>query len=160
MLRGDGKGGFDVVPPAESGIVVPGDARALGLSDLNRDGWPDLVVTRNNDTPLLLANRGVAKHHSFGVALQGAPGNPTAVGAVLTLSMGDGSRQTAGIFAGSGYFTQSSPTAFFAYSDSNPPTHLAIRWPDGQQTEQAIDTHPPGLLRISDPLARSAAKSP
>jgi hypothetical protein len=46
LLRGDGRGHFAPVPPAESGLVVPGDAKALAV--LDHDGWPDFVVTRNN----------------------------------------------------------------------------------------------------------------
>jgi hypothetical protein len=76
LLRGDGAGGFTPVPPAESGIVVPGDARALAVADLNQDGWPDVFVTRSNDVPLTFLNGGAPGRNSFGVALRGAPGNP------------------------------------------------------------------------------------
>src|SRR6185437_684301 len=63
MLRGDGRGGFTVVPPAESGLVVPGDAKALAVIDLDQDGWPDLLVTRNNDRTLAFRNRGGDQRH-------------------------------------------------------------------------------------------------
>ena len=48
LLRGDGHGHFTPVPPAESGLVVPGDAKALAVLDLDQDGWPGFLVTRNN----------------------------------------------------------------------------------------------------------------
>jgi len=149
LLRGDGAGGFTPVPPAESGIVVPGDARALAVADLNQDGWPDVFVTRSNDVPLTFLNGGAPGRNSFGVALRGAPGNPTAVGARLTLLLGDGSSQTAEVSAGSGYLSQSSATAFFGYPDSAPPARLRVRWPDGRETEHAFDARPPKLLRLS-----------
>ncbi len=151
LLRGDGKGRFTPIPPAESGFIVPGDARALALADLNQDGWPDLFATRNNDSALLFQTRGAAGRHSFGVALRGLAGNPAAVGARLALTLADGSTQTSEIAAGSGYFSQSSAKLFFGFPDSAPPARLKIRWPDGRETEQIFTAAPPKLLRVSAP---------
>ena len=151
LLRGDGAGGFTPVPPAESGFIVPGDARALAVTDFNQDGWPDVFVTRNNDLPLTLLNRSQPGRHSFGVALRGASGNPAAVGARLTLQLADESTQTAEVSAGSGYLSQSSATVFFGYPDSALPVRLRIRWPDGRETERAFTAPPPKLLRLSRP---------
>ena len=58
LLRGDGRGGFTPVPVAESGILVPGDARALVATDLDRDGRPDFLVTQNNGRALLFRHTG------------------------------------------------------------------------------------------------------
>ena len=80
LLRGDGHGHFTPVPPAESGLVVPGDAKALAVLDLDRDGWPDFLVSRNDDVTLAFRNRGVPGRHSLGIRLRGPAGNPTAVG--------------------------------------------------------------------------------
>ena len=139
------------MPPDVTGFVVPGDARALAVADLDQDGWPDVFVTRNNDAPLTFLNRGQPGRHSFGVVLRGAPGNPTAVGARLTLQLTDGSTQTAEIDAGSGYLTQSSATTFFGYPDSSLPQRLRIRWPDGRETKREFTAPPPKLLRLSQP---------
>ena len=57
LLRGDGHGHFTAVPPAESNLLVPGDAKALVVVDLDRDGWPDFLVTRNNDDTLAFRNQ-------------------------------------------------------------------------------------------------------
>ncbi|HEX2854089.1 MAG TPA: FG-GAP-like repeat-containing protein [Opitutaceae bacterium] len=151
LLRGDGRGGFTPVPAGESGFVVPGDGRSLAAADLNQDGWPDLLVTRNNDRALLFHGRGAAAGRSFGVALRGAAGNPAAIGARLALTLSDGSAQTLEIAAGSGYFGQSGATTFFGYSDAVLPARLKIRWPDGRETEQTFTAPPPKLLRISAP---------
>ena len=56
LLRGDGQGHFTPVSPAESGLIVPGDAKAIAVIDLNHDGRPDFVVTRNNATSLAFQN--------------------------------------------------------------------------------------------------------
>jgi hypothetical protein len=56
LLRGDGHGGFVPVPVAESGLVVPGEARALVVVDLDRDGRPEFLVTQNNGPILFFHN--------------------------------------------------------------------------------------------------------
>jgi hypothetical protein len=62
LLRGDGQGRFTPVTPAESGLVVSGDAKALVTLDLDKDGWPDFLVSRNNDTTLAFRNKGAELH--------------------------------------------------------------------------------------------------
>jgi hypothetical protein len=151
LLHGDGKGNFTPVEPAASGWIVRRDAKALAMVDFDRDGWPDFFVTRNNDRALAFHNAGVAGRHSFGVSLRGRPGNPTAVGARLTLKMADGARQVQEITSGSGYFTQSTATAFFGYPDATRPTELDIRWPDGRMSTQSFDQPPTKIIRISAP---------
>jgi enediyne biosynthesis protein E4 len=131
FLRGDGQGHFTAVPLRESGLMVPGDAKALAAVDLDGDGWPDFLLTRNNATALAFHNQGVAGRHSLRVTLRGPAGNPTGVGAQVSLEMTDGSRQTAEVFAGSGYYTQSTPACFFGWTDANPPRRLHLRWPNG-----------------------------
>ncbi len=138
LLRGDGHGGFDPVPVAESGIVVPGEARALVTGDLDQDGWPDFLVTQNNDRALYFHNGGRPGGHSFSVALRGA----VTLGAKLTLTLADGTRQVAE--AGPG------PT-FFGYPEGNPPARLKIRWPDGRVSEQTFTTLPAKLTTIHAP---------
>jgi enediyne biosynthesis protein E4 len=151
LLCGDGHGGFIPVSPADSGFIVRRDAKALVTADLNQDGWPDLFVTRNNDVALTFLNHKLANRNSFGVALRGTAGNPTAVGARLTLRLTDGSTQMAEVAAGSGYFSQSATTLFFGYPDSAAPVSLKVRWPDGRESERAFTAAPPKLLRISAP---------
>lgn len=58
LLLGDGKGGFEVVEPTTSGLVVPGDGREIRAADLDGDGKIDLIVTRSDSRPLAFRNRG------------------------------------------------------------------------------------------------------
>lgn len=134
LLRGDGRGHFAAVPPAESGLLVPGDAKALAVLDFNEDGWPDFLITRNNQTTLAFQNRGVPGRGSLRVALRGPSGNLAAFGARVAVEFADGSKQTNEVFAGSGYRTQSSAGIFFGHADSNPPRRIQVRWPSGKIT--------------------------
>ena len=138
LLRGDGHGHFTPVPPAESGLIVPGDAKALAVLDLDQDGWPDFLVTRNNQTTLAFRNRGMAGRHFLRIQLQGANGNPTAVGARLTVELMDGLTQTSEVYAGSGYYSQSTAVGFFGFPDASPPRAVRVRWPSGLTTEHRV----------------------
>jgi enediyne biosynthesis protein E4 len=138
LLRGDGKGHFTPVPAVESNLIVSGDAKALAVFDLDRDGWPDFLISRNNSSTLCYRNNGVAGRHSLSVRLKGQPGNPMAVGARMTLELTNGSKQTSEVYAGSGYYSQSSAACFFGYPDSNQPKRLTVHWPSGASTEQAV----------------------
>ena len=136
FLRGDGHGHFTPMPPLESGLIVPGDAKGVAVADYDGNGWPDFFITRNNDITLVYLNRGVPGRNCFGVALRGAAGNPTAVGALITVELADGSTQTGEVRAGGGYLSQSSAVSFFGYPLDNPPKEIRVRWPLGGMTTQ------------------------
>jgi hypothetical protein len=138
LLRGDGRGGFVVATPGETNLVVPGDAKALAVVDLDGDGWPDFLVTRNNGTSLAFRNQGVTGRHSLRVSLHGPAANATAIGARVTLELADGSTQAMEVSAGSGYYSQSSVACFFGYPEASPPRLLRIRWPDGSSSSQDV----------------------
>jgi len=134
LLRGDGHGQFAPVPTIESGLAAPGDAKALAMVDLDADGWPDFLVSRNNATTLAFRNGGVAGRHSIRVVLLGNPGNPHAVGARVTAEYADGTTQTGEVCAGSGYYSQSSAAQFFGFTNQNLLRRLRVRWPTGATT--------------------------
>ena len=150
LLRGDGRGGLTPTPQDVSGLLVPHDAKALVVADFNQDGWPDFFVTRNNDRALAFLNQGVKGRNSFSVTLRGPAGNPTAVGARITVILADARTQTAEVAAGSGYLSQSTPSQFFGYADANPPREIKVRWPDGRISTQAW-TMGARKVRISAP---------
>ena len=135
LLRGDGHGHFTPVAPVESGLVVPGDAKALALIDISQDGWPGFLVTRNGGTTLAFRNAGVAGHRPLRIQLRGAPGNPTGVGARITVEFAGGSFETSEVYAGSGYYSQSAPACYFGYPEGSPPKTIRVRWPSGQTSE-------------------------
>jgi hypothetical protein len=134
LLRGDGHGNFAPVPPIESGLVVPGDAKALAVLDLEGNGWPGFLVSRNDEATLAFHNRGVAGRHSIRVVLQGKPGNPQAVGARVTAEYADGTTESGEVCAGSGYYSQSTAALFFGSTDQNPLRRVRVRWPSGTTT--------------------------
>jgi hypothetical protein len=146
MLRGDGRGGLEAVAPLSSGLVVPGDAKGLAIVDLAGSGWPDLLVTRNNAQTLAFRNSRVAGNNFLRVVLRGARGNPSAIGARVSLELAGGASQVAEVHAGSGYMSQSSPSCFFGYPDASPPLRVRVRWPGGPATVHEVTGRPPVLV--------------
>ena len=114
---------------------------ALVVLDLNQDGWPDFLVSRNNDETLAFRNNGVAGRKSVRVSLRGPAGNRDAIGARITVELTDGSAMSSEVYAGSGYYSQSSAACFFGYSEANAPREVRVRWPSGATTR---DEFPPG----------------
>ena len=151
LLRGDGRGHFTPVPPAESNLLVPGEAKAVAVLDLDNDSWPDFLVTRNNAPALAFRNNGSAGRHSLRVDLHGPAGNPAAVGARLVLELADGTTQTCEVTAGLGEDRTLKAAGFFGYPDVNPPRRLRVRWPSSVITVRDV---PPAatVLTLTAPL--------
>lgn len=134
LLGGGGEQGFfQMASQEETGLVIDGDAKGLTVSDLNADGWPDFVVTQNNGRLLAFQNRGTKGVKPIAVRMQGPVGNTMGVGARVTVSHSDGRTQTAEVYAGSGYLSQSTAALFFGRANS-PIVSIQTRWPDGHLT--------------------------
>ena len=141
LLLGVGDGRFTPVWPSASGLVVPEDAKSLTTTDLNGDGWPDFVVGINDGDLITFQNRGSRGARPFTVRLEGPTGNPTAVGARVTVHLTDGPSQTAEVHAGSGYLSQSSAALVFGLGEKGQVQEIVVRWPNGQtsSTEPPVD---------------------
>jgi hypothetical protein len=155
LLRGDGRGHLSPIAAAESNLVVPGDAKALAVLDLGQDGWPGFVVTRNNAAALAFRNHGAAGHRPLRIVLRGPAGNPTGVGARITVGFLDGSAQTCEVYAGSGYYSQSTAACFFGYPESNPPRKIRVLWPSGITSESDASAQS-ATLTFSQPQERDS----
>jgi enediyne biosynthesis protein E4 len=139
LLRGDGKGNFAPVWPDKSGLVVPGDAKSLTVTDLNGDGRPDFVVGVNNGNVLAFENQSKTGHPLV-VRLVGGTGNRTTVGARVRVHLASGIVETAEVAAGGGYLSEHSGDLFFGLGNSKV-SEIEVRWPDGITSKQeAADT--------------------
>ncbi len=101
-LAGDGAGNFRVMPSAESGFFVDGDAK--GVAEVQgADGNPLVAVTQNQDSLCLFAPFSDASPSSQTVRLE-----PTDAWAEITFANGQTRRQE--FYHGSTYLSQSSRT--------------------------------------------------
>jgi len=71
LLLGDGHGHFTPVPPAESGLIVPGAANLVVVRDFDGDGWPDFVVACADGKILTFHNNGVPGRRPPGISPTG-----------------------------------------------------------------------------------------
>lgn len=133
-LWGDGTGKLRSVPGQESGIMVYGEQRGGALSDYDRDGRVDLVVSQNGAETKLYRNvRGIP---GLRVKLTGAKGDADCVGAIVRLQYADHSGPAKEIHSGSGYWSQDSHTLVFGAAEGA--RKVIVHWPGGQVTETII----------------------
>ena len=130
---------------------MPGDAKALVVLALDHSGRPGFLLSRNNNTTLAFQAATGAGRHSLAIRLRGSAGNPTAVGARITVELTDGTSQTAEVYAGSGYYSQSSATCFFGNPTTNPPRKVRIRWPTGVTTDHLVPAGATDLTFSAEP---------
>lgn len=92
------------------------------------------MIGVNNDHLMTFRNQAASNRKPFSVRLRGRPGNPTGVGARVTVRLADGSSQTAELYAGGGYLSQSPASLTFGLGDSGKVAQIAVIWPDGKIT--------------------------
>ncbi|MGI9241179.1 MAG: CRTAC1 family protein, partial [Verrucomicrobiales bacterium] len=122
LLSGSRDGTFLPCPPSRSGIVVSGDASALTTADHDGDGAPDLHFAINSE-PVRSFSSTAGK--TLAVRLPALPGTRVSLG-----------EQSAELYAGSGYLSQSAPVMFFGRPTTS--TTIRVRWPDGEITTHAV----------------------
>lgn len=154
MLEGAAGGAFIERWPLESGIAVPGDAMSLAVGDLDGDDRPDLVFGVNQEAPRLFLNRGQreGRGEPLAIALTGSTGNPTAIGAKITVEIEGLPLQSAEITAGSGYLSQSESRLYFGWGTSANETvaKVSVRWSDGKITSHSLARKDGSGYRISN----------
>ena len=134
LLRGTGTGDFSPMPGQESGLLIYGEQRAAAAADFDADGRTDLVVAQNGNETRLFRNANARP--GLRVRLQGATGNPSAVGAHLRLISGGQPGPARELHAGSGYWSQDSAVVVLASPAK--PELLQVRWPGGTITTHAL----------------------
>jgi hypothetical protein len=131
---------------SESGPVFtrPMSARGLALGDFNNDGAVDVLISCNNEPPVLLQNNAARQNHWLGLKLVGKKANIDAIGAVVTYQAGDLKRSHMKVGGGS-YLSSHDPRMVLGIGSRTKIDWIEIKWP-----------HPSGLLqRITDlPLDR------
>ncbi len=109
-------------------------SRGTAVSDFDRDGDQDLLVTNNNGPSRLLRNRwneGKPTHSWVQFALQGTHCNRNAIGARLRLTAGS-TTQEREVRSGSSFASQSEMVAHFGLGPEKSITRVEIRWPCGK----------------------------
>jgi len=147
-----GKPSFRALWPDESGLLVPGDGRSLGVGDLNNDNRPDFVMCLNNSEPRLFLNQATSDKNYLNIRLKGNIGNPNAIGARVTLSADKEMLGAFEIHRGNGYLSQSSNSIFFGLKQHLGQSLLImIRWPNGAVSEHTYYPDDGNSITINQP---------
>ena len=134
LLRNSGGQGFDDATTAAGVAGDGGWSRSPTVGDLDRDGFPDLIVTNADGEPDVWLN-GCDGRPWLTVRLADSGPNRHGIGARIRVTAG-ALVQTRAILAGSdGLFGTSAAEAYFGFPDGTTEVTLEVRWPDGQ-TEQ------------------------
>jgi len=108
--------------------------RTAAFADYDRDGRPDAAVAVHNGRLRLLRNESEPRGHWLEVELVGAAPNRWAVGARVTVTVGDTALVRHRI-AGEGYLSQSSAALPFGLGDATEAVRVEVRWPSGTVSE-------------------------
>jgi hypothetical protein len=134
------------MPPRESGLILPEDAKSAAISDVTGDGWPDIVVGVNDGNVIAFEYQAMKGQRIVSIRLKGRPGNPTAAGARVTLVRSDGLHQTAEVQAGGGYLSQQSATLWFGLGPTAHAASIEVHWPDGTSSRHTAEPNKSAIL--------------
>ncbi|HZT42881.1 MAG TPA: CRTAC1 family protein [Chthonomonadaceae bacterium] len=126
------RGFFEVEDAAGGALSQPNVGRGLAVADYDRDGAPDILITRNGGPSLLLHNDGGARNNWLEVWLQGTRSNRDAIGAKLRITVA-GRQQIRQVGAGSSYLSQDDRVQGFGLGAHTSVDTLEVWWPSGLQ---------------------------
>ena len=133
LFHNEGNGKFtEVSQLAGSGFETPYVGRGVAFADFDNDGFIDVVVANNGDSPVLLHNSGGNGNHFLNFRLSGTKSNRDAMGARIHVVAGTMS-QIREIAGGGSYLSQSDLRANFGLAKATRAETVEITWPSGQQ---------------------------
>jgi Flp pilus assembly protein TadD/peroxiredoxin len=134
MFANNRDGTFSEVSGAV-GLDFPEDSRSFALADIDHDGRLE-VILKNRNAPQLRILRNTMKDlgHSIVFRLRGTKSNRDAIGAAITVEVGE-LRQTRYLQAGSGFLAQHSKEILVGVGKTDGTIRASIRWPGGLSQE-------------------------
>jgi enediyne biosynthesis protein E4 len=130
LMAGAGGGRLvEVTARAGAGWTTPRIGRAMALGDLDNDGRVDALVM-SLDSPLAYLHNRTDGGHSLTLRLEGSSSNRDALGARVTVRVGERS-QTAWRFGGGSYQAASDPRLHFGLGAARAADLVEVRWPSG-----------------------------
>ncbi len=150
LLRNEGPAGFrDVTHETGLDKLVLHDPRGVIAFDFDGDGSADLLITQNDQPPVLLKNAGGNKNGWLKLALSGDPDNKIGMGTRVGIFSG-AQRQTWEIPGASGYLGQGAAEVLVGLGVEHQADVIRFLWPTGILQDE---TQVPGGERTLFPEA-------
>jgi hypothetical protein len=128
---------------SESGPVFAQamSARGLAVGDFDNDGAFDVLISCNNEPPVLLRNNAGSQNHWLGVKLVGQLANRDAIGARISYQAGDLKRTRMKVGGGS-YLSSHDPRIVLGIGKRTKIDWLEITWPQPSGVSQRFTDLP------------------
>ncbi|HTS10994.1 MAG TPA: CRTAC1 family protein [Candidatus Limnocylindrales bacterium] len=128
LFRNTGSGFENVSHLGGTAFSRPLAGRGLALGDFDNDGAVDMLLTQNDDAPVLLRNNAGRQNHWLGVRLIGNKANIDAVGAKISYQAGDLKRHVFKVGGGS-YLSSHDPRVVLGLGQRTRIDWVEVRWP-------------------------------
>jgi len=124
---------------AQSGPLFskPFSARGLAIGDFDNDGAVDVLISCNDEPPVLLHNNAGRQNHWLGIKLVGKKANIDAVGARVTYQAGDLKRSRMKVGGGS-YLSSHDPRLVLGIGQRTKIDWIEIKWPEPSGLVQRV----------------------
>jgi enediyne biosynthesis protein E4 len=141
LFHNDGKTLQNV--SAESGPILARNlsARGLAIGDFDNDGAVDVLISVNDDAPLLLRNTAAKDNHWLGIKLVGKKSNRDAIGARVTYQAGELKRSRAKVGGGS-YLSSHDPRIVLGLGKQTKIDWVEVKWPEPSGKTERFTTLP------------------
>src|SRR5712691_5121026 len=141
LFHNNGSGLKDVTQASGPIFSRPMSARGLALGDFNNDGAVDVLISNNNEAPMLLRNEIGRQNHWLGLKLIGKKANIDAVGARVTYQAGDLKRSRMKVGGGS-FLSSHDPRLVLGLGQANKVDWLEVKWPQPSGITQRFTNLP------------------
>ena len=111
------------------------------MGDFDNDGAVDVLISNNNEAPLLLRNNAGTQNHWLGVKLIGKKANVDAIGARVSYQSGDLKRSHMKVGGGS-YLSSHDPRMVLGLGKRTKIDWLEITWPQPSGLKQRFTDLP------------------
>jgi enediyne biosynthesis protein E4 len=128
LFHNSGNGLKNVTEDSGPVFARPLSGRGLAVGDFDNDGAIDVLVSCNNEPPLLLHNDAGKLNHWLGLTLMGTKSNRDAIGVRLTYRAGDLKRSKMKTGGGS-FLSSHDPRLVLGLGQRTKVDLLEIKWP-------------------------------
>jgi len=128
LFQNTGTGLKDVSQASGPIFATPMASRGLALGDFNNDGAVDVLISNNNEAPVLLRNEACTLNNWLGIRLVGTKSNIDAVGARVTYQADDLKRSRMNVGGGS-YLSSHDPRMVLGIGKRTRFDWIEIKWP-------------------------------